>query len=276
MPERKTDRREFRLGLGGDFEPHTAHNAPSVNDGRARFLSAATIVEPKVWRDLSEPLKVLYRLLPKRKAVHNLWPARETEAALSMLAEARPGSLKAFERSLDEWGKRFNLTDSWCIAWARNNVILMYKFGPNTRPLSQISDPWTGITPIQTKPFLLDTWEPEFQTLSDYKKSSRQHFDKALKAYCDALEEKVRSAGYVLTPARRQSKHFRWLAGYQVCCFSIEAIARALGKKHPGGVRYAIHGLARDIDLSLRPATKNRRVSKEAILAAIQRRGFAP
>ena len=76
------------------------------------------------------------------------------------------------------------------------------------------------------------------------------------KEYLDRVENTWRMAGYAPAPERREPAYIWWLAGYQVCGWSKNAIAEAVTKDRAGVIR-AIQKLAGEIGLTLRPAVAN-------------------
>jgi hypothetical protein len=114
-------------------------------------------------------------------------------------------------------------------------------------------------------------WEIAETTRTAFEKKAREEFERRLSDYCDQLEEKARSIGYVRTKELRNADHLRWLAGYQVCRFSRSAIADALDVRL-NTIQYAINTFAKEIELTLRSPSTYRRVSSVEILAALTRK----
>jgi hypothetical protein len=84
----------------------------------------------------------------------------------------------------------------------------------------------------------------------------REMMENRYREYLDRVQDAYRSAGCRPTRKLRQPAHVWWLAGYQVCGWSKNAIAEAASQNRAGVVR-AINDLAREIGLRLRATAKN-------------------
>jgi hypothetical protein len=115
------------------------------------------------------------------------------------------------------------------------------------------------------------TWQAPFQPWPEYLKSIEK--DPGLLKYRDDMQRLIN-----LVPAKRgpgkkrggsQYRHFQWLAGYQVCGWSENAIAGA-AEIWPTSVSRDLHRLAKSVGLTMRPGAENdRRWTAERIRAVL-------
>jgi len=185
-----------------------------------------------------------------------------------------PPSAEAFALArplLKRWGEQFGLRAQWCLDWAWAEKLAVW-WAQERKQLGVVQTVWSGTAPISAPPLRVEVspWDITESTRSSFEKQAREQFESTLVEYCDQLEAAARSAGYVRTKERRNSDHFRWLAVYQVCRFSQEAIADAIGV-HRQAVQSSISGLAKEIGLKPRSRTASRRAKTAAVLAALNR-----
>lgn len=104
----------------------------------------------------------------------------------------------------------------------------------------------------------LPAWDVTTQPRTDYERGVRVLFECMLRRYCDRAEADADIADFARAPAQHSPAHYRWLAGYQYCGWSQKTIADAANRDRAGVVR-AIHRLAAELGLTLRPAANNDR-----------------
>ena len=259
MAERKTSRRAFRAG-GGEYAAD-AGPFSGLNDLRARFMRAAFQCEPELEAELR-------RLYGGHLRGRSSWLKSDIQGNVA------PPSRKAFTLArplLKRWGEQFGLRDQWCLEWAWAEKLAVW-WAQERKQFGVVQTFWFGPPPIRAQPLRVEAspWDITGSTRSSFEKQAREQFERTLGEYCDQLEAAARSAGYVRTKERRNPDHFRWLVGYQVCRFSQNAIADAIGV-YRQAVQYAISGLAREIGLTLRPPSASRRTKNAAVLAALNR-----
>jgi hypothetical protein len=166
---------------------------------------------------------------------------------------------------LKEWAEGRRLGDPWCIDWTIEKKLLERR----ARELGAagfVSGIFLGPPPLTRTPFVfsVDGWIATEATTSHapmqgesaitraaFESMARERFDRALTEYCERIEEGATAAGYVRTKALYQAKHWRWLAAYQVCRFSYNALASALAITRRA-VEHPITTGAAEIGLTLR------------------------
>ena len=259
MAGRKTSRRAFRAG-GGEYAAD-AGPFSGLNDLRARFMRAAFQCEPELEAELSRLYSSELRGRPNwlnSDIAGNMAPPSDEAFAL-----ARP--------LLKHWGEQFGLRNQWCLDWAWAEKLADW-WAQERKQFGVVQSFWVGAAPIRAQPLRVEasSWDITGNTRSSFEKQAREQFERTLGEYCDQLEAAAHTAGYVRTKERRNADHFRWLALYQVCRFSQNAIAQAVGFNRQA-VQFSIRGLAKEIGLTLRSRTASRRAKTAAVLAALNR-----
>jgi hypothetical protein len=212
-----------------------------ISPTRLEFLDAAFALVPTMETDLQELLLSCLRGAPKDREFPVL--------------------------ALEAWIKRYNLTDRWCRRWLWTTFWFYFaaaEMCPNVSGRLRIlpfrydfNDPLQIEVPPPPDPFS-NSFPSESETIKQWRKRVA---DTALAAY--------RQEGCLPTPELRSPEHLSWLAGYQCCGWSQNAIADATGKDR-AGVSRAIHRVAQQIKLTLRPVANNdRRCSAEKIRACL-------
>jgi hypothetical protein len=164
------------------------------------------------------------------------------------------------ELGLSNWAERWQLTDPWCLALARD-TIRWYARDPKAqgwrfegKGLFVGNFPFK-ITPLRFGPFYYD---PTSRRPAEFKQYVCERVNEGLDYYCKQIEETARTLGLKRAPRRREPEHFDWLVRYQVKAESFASIAQNSSYKFQGGrqtVRKAAVALAEDLALTLRPST---------------------
>jgi hypothetical protein len=235
-------RKTFRLG--GEFE-REALPRDSVDDARHRFMKACVKVEPNVLKSLLND---------------------ETWAEMLTGADA-PEPVKA-DQALRNWGKKWNLSDPWCLDWAQNQVRLRWAkergMLPKNRKEALAMAIATGNAklvagpPLQLEPLMFppQVWEFERETRRRFETRVIGEFRRALTAYCDAMEKRAESEGLLRTPERRNEDHFFWLARNRIKGQKFVDIALLSEGLRPKQVQVAAKRLADFIGLTRRKISR--------------------
>jgi hypothetical protein len=260
MPERKTSRRSFRAG-GGEY---AAEEGPfsAVRDLRERFMRAAFECGPMLESELR-------RLYDAHLRGESAWLRPAIGGNVGVPSDQ---AAALAEPLLRHWGEQFRLHDPWCLNWTWNTKLAVW-WAKEQKLAAVLLGSWSGpmLPHAEVIRVEIQPWDITESTRSTFEKQAREQFEGKLTGYCEELEERARSAGFIRTKELRNADHFRWLAGYQVCRFSRNAIADAVGVRR-NAIQYAINGLAKEIELSLRPPTTSRRVSSAEISATLARK----
>jgi hypothetical protein len=219
---------------------------------RARFLRAVANLQPEVLESLKAgPFKVF---------------ANSGVSARQALASAN-GKPALLGKALDQWGKRWNLTNRWCRDWA---VVTLEEWsrGEESEPLRWCDE--INFLPLGSidlaRPdfkFRFEPWFPEDEPWSKYSARLKKGLGEQLQKYRTKVNARTDSRGETIGPELREAeRHSVWLAGFQVCGWSkrqITMAARPKGEKRNGErtAGMAINKLAELIGLSLRPAAMN-------------------
>jgi hypothetical protein len=182
-------------------------------------------------------------------------------AGLTTLSGAEP-----LRRALRQWARHWCLPD-WCFDW----VLERLRAWPPKEPLDYPLDP---IGTIAFPAPRLPSWDRHLQQPESYIESMK----KLLAQYCAQVDRLIECPPTKRGPSDRRAyvgpadRHFFWLAGYQCCGWSKNAIAEAIRINRAAVVR-AIPKLANQIGLPLRPnATNDRNWTPAKIRAALSAR----
>jgi transcriptional regulator with XRE-family HTH domain len=181
----------------------------------------------------------------------------KANAGLTTMSGAEP-----VRRKLRSWAERWHLEPDWCLDWALEQL----RTWPLKKSRIYALDPIGILVP----PLLLPAWFPQLQTRELYLRDVQ----KAAERYCDKVERLIKGPPAKRGPgnkrhAGRADRHFYWLAAYQVCGLSQNAIAEAEGIDQ-AAVNRAVHRLADSIELELRaPIEHNPSWTIERIQAAL-------
>jgi hypothetical protein len=170
------------------------------------------------------------------------------------------------KRKLAGWCKRWRLTDDWAVSGAMEHVYRWFSEDCKSSDGRSI-EVATILPPVfKTQPFELCSlvWDPTELTKAAFKAKVRMILKCALHVYCEEIESLAIAKGYRRNIEIRQLNHFRWLVGYQVCAFSVEAMAKVLNVK-PGAVRHGVHKLASQLDLRRRNSSDYQTASLDTI-----------
>lgn len=273
MDEHQAGREE----LGEEYAPAT-DAAPRVRYPRIYWRDPSR--NPEEGNELRRDRLARGLSLEEEAARPNMLPCERREmergckpnAGLTTMSGAEP-----LRRALRQWGGPWHLTADWCFDWALEQLQL-HNWPPDAAASYALGA--TGIIPWATDPPELPKlapYSPQLQTRASYLAAVQKPLQKALTDYCAKIEQEFEAAGFKRTPQKRARagspyQHFEWLAGYQVCGWSQRAMAEAIGIDRAAVLR-AIHRLAKQIALTLRPAARNNRSWTSArIRAELKRR----
>jgi hypothetical protein len=185
---------------------------------------------------------------------------RGCQHGLTIMSGAEPlrAALRDWAASHQLSGNRYFL--DYCFNWALEQLSIW----PPSPTLVFVDQ--GGFVPAPPR---LPAWVRLFESRSAYLKAQME----ALRNYCDEIERASKTIPAQRAPAIRRSAsvdlHFHWLAGYQVCGWSKNAISSAEGINRTAVIR-DLRRLATQIGLTLRPATNNdRSQDDEEIRAAL-------
>jgi hypothetical protein len=202
-----------------------------------------------------------HRSIAEEAAAQGLLPSELQELERGCNPRAGLTSCHGMEplrAALLKWAARQQLTGNqhfrqYCLNWALE--VLRYwppPRGTDVLPIDQ------GLIMVPRPP--VPRWRLLMQTWPEYVKSLAK--DPALLKYRDDMLRLIDPIPAKRGPGKKQEssleRHFEWLAGHQLCGWSKHAIARAAGVRRQA-VLYALHGLAKQIGLELRPETANDR-----------------
>jgi len=163
-----------------------------------------------------------------------------------------PPNSAAYMDALVVWAKSYNLIDDeWCRVWLSRTLWYSELFGasnPEAEPQIVLAYEFDGPPRIEPPELPELKWNP-FEI-------PRQLMTRRYNDYLDKVEDTYRRVGYRSTLERRESAHIWWLAGYQVCGWSKNAVAGAVSVDRAAVIR-AIQRLARLISLTLRATAAN-------------------
>ncbi len=161
---------------------------------------------------------------------------------------------------LQTWGKRWHLSDPWCLVLARDTA-RWYSTNPDAKG-------WDfeqyGIVagyfpfdfaPLRFEPFYFD---PTWRRRGDFKKDVFDTVARGVDAYCNQIEAGALAAGLKRATRSKAIEHFDWLVRYQVKGESFAFIAHNASYRFSGGrqtVRKAIVELAQYLELTRRSST---------------------
>jgi len=215
---------------GRKLEPAAWHRF----DSQGQFLSDAASVDDARERFFSAVVKLEPAVLADLKA----------EAA--SITEVK---FDESDRFVSRWAQRYYLNESWCRDWAITQIRLCHAWAHGQRLVI------TSVA-LMSEPFV-----PQPLTGWDITSETQAEFRNRVQEYMHDTLERASKLGYKQVPDRRSLHHYVWLAGFQVCRWSRNAIAKAndqpnvpnvKGANH-AAVSRAIKGLADFIGLKLRP-----------------------
>jgi hypothetical protein len=245
----------IRLG-GGDFERQGGgEKAGSVNEGRCHFLAAAIEVEPEVLDSLGRAVKVLSAICARQEEAREIAAYRSETLGLAFVPiPSKPDLFRPLEESLSAWARRFNLTDSWCFAWAEQTVFDWYKSGRKPEGFIYPCTAPSGVVALPAGPFRFEAWEPDLERQAEYRQRLLQRLDR----YLAVVQAAAERAGAQSVPVKRNPEHYFWLARVQVRGESIADICRNSvdgdsGWKQYDAFKKAVERTAAEIGLTLRP-----------------------
>jgi hypothetical protein len=141
-----------------------------------------------------------------------------------------------------EWAKRHNLTaDQWCLTWLRDTLEHNRLYGAKTQVVLVFN--FAGPPSVEPPPLPNLVWNP-FEL-------PREEMERRYREYLNRVEDNYLRAGYATSPERREPAHRWWLAGYQVCGWTKNRIALAVGHD-PAAVNRAVKNMAGAIGLTPR------------------------
>jgi GNAT superfamily N-acetyltransferase len=162
--------------------------------------------------------------------------------------------------ALSSWAKRWHLTDSWCLALARDTA-RWYAEQPDA-PGWEFEGKaiFAGMFPLAIEPLQLGLvyYDPTWRGRGIFKKHVLERVARAVDDYCDGIEAAAREAGLKRVLRKRETEHFDWLVRYQIKDEPYASIAQNASYKFKGGrqtVRKAIVDLAEQLELTLRSST---------------------
>jgi hypothetical protein len=222
-------RRTARKGRAAYYEPRDSNLL--LNNWRAFFLETVKKFEPKVLEDLSrEPLRLFLNSglgdpnIDARQ-FFDIWRRLKSES-WHRFRDVR-GPVLWFRQKLWEWGDRWKLNEEWCLDAAFHTLSDWAHDPESVSELSWSLMIYAGgyvITPIPSEDkfsFEHYGWElTKYPTREKFEELIRAAFEKALKAYCDRIEEEAPKYGYVIVPppkfARKPHLPFEWLVRFKV------------------------------------------------------------
>jgi hypothetical protein len=178
-------------------------------------------------------------------------------AGLTTMSGAEP-----LRRKLRSWAERWHLSADWCFDWALEQLRTWPPKVPQDYPL----DPMGIVLPVPPR---LPSWLPQLQTRELYLHDVQELVDRYCNEVGGLIERPLAKRGPGKKRTGRADRHFDWLAGYQVCGWPQNAIAKAIGIEQ-AAVNRAIHRLARSIGLELQ-TERNRNWTIQRIQAALGR-----
>jgi hypothetical protein len=224
------------------------------------------MAEPKTGRRKCWPIwqldHRLTRLASSRYSLLRMASELEPEISnglLGLLKLRMSEDAASYHAQLKQWGSKYHVTDSWfqrCVQRTLEFYEETFKQHPDALPaIFYAFDRRDRLPTVQTPPLPDLTWNPIG--------ARREKMERCYREYLDAVEKAYLEAGYEPSPPLRLPPHFAWLAGYQFCGWSKNAIAEASNTtSHPvtrTAVIKAIKSLAGEIELTLRdPAANNR------------------
>lgn len=259
-------------GVLGDFDsPDKRLTRMAARD---RFLEAVVRLEPTVIETLADAPYAAY--VPLRDDLEATgdggfhghadfwrWPlGPSVPSPLDMSCTA------PLQEALLAWGQRWRLADDWCFSIALNALSCWWVYRlPPRQPLPEdfARFHWSDWLPSVIDPmerwrsehgfiFSYQPWEPTEMPRAMARKAMRAAFEAHLTEYLDQMEQLARTRGFVRT-TDKVSRHFEWLALYQVGERSPAQIARICGKER-AAVDAAIRATAALLELSLRPCPR--------------------
>jgi hypothetical protein len=168
---------------------------------------------------------------------------------------------RRFCQSLEDWARRWNLFDTWCLDLAFLQILTPGRRRAGLGWHLGGGDRFRDVEPLSA-PLPFRAWEPTVQTRPGYeadmrrafRKLRRPAFDQLLAEYCDDVERRATKAGLVKLPTKREPIHYRWLARFQVG-EDFEAIAQDSGDsvaRSEAAIERAVRRTAKFIGLTLR------------------------
>jgi hypothetical protein len=284
MTVRKSDRRSYRPGRG-EFAPLNGPHA-ALSNLRDRFMVAAFKIEP----ELEASLRTLY---DAHLCGNETWLTPSSDISIALVADPKaqvpdldltppsPSAIRFARDQLKPWAERWRLGHPWCVDWTIEKKLLLW-WALARHADGFVTNLWCGPQPIKRIPFTfaMEGWIATEETVSttlicepgitraDFESMARKRFECELARYCDHVEREAEAAGYVRMKTLRQPEHWRWLTAYQVCLFSYNGLAAALGvTRH--AVEHPVQSRALEIGLSLRNPKLNKRASVEQIRAIL-------
>jgi hypothetical protein len=235
-----------------------------LGDLRDKFMAAAFAVEPELEKSLRDFYEEKLRGRSEWLTPDRLSPGCVGDAETVDLTTDKEGSAFQFAREqIGPWSARWYLADRWCGEWVIHHK-LAHWWTAERGIASASATGWAGKGPgLGSRPFILklkgwtmDGWPVPLGSRAEFEDKARQVFESALAHYCDSIEQDLKAAGYVQFPGKREIDHFHWLARYQVKGETGGVIFKSLAQRRGNRwtVDKAIHGLAKLIGLTLRPA----------------------
>jgi hypothetical protein len=211
-----------RKGRAVAYEP--SHGDVSQSARRAFFLETVRKCESKVLEDLSQEPMRFFREAGlgqpdiDARTFSNIW----AKLASERWHRSSSAAFVWLRRTLWEWGKRWKLSEEWCLKAAFHTLIDWMHDPELASELSWSLMIYSGgyvVRPIPNEDrfsFEHQGWQlTKYPTREKYEDVVRAAFDTALKAYCDYIEEAAPQDGYVAVPPLKFSKKphlpFEWL-----------------------------------------------------------------
>jgi hypothetical protein len=226
----------------------------SALDARLLFLRAVDFVAHEVLADLRESCCPALLELTTRKHADFPHHAPNSIFGWSVVTHARRAVW--LMECLQEWSKRWHLSDPWCLDAASQTLTYWRTHKPEGWywRASSSSLYLLDIMEGRSNRFLptpptLPSWNPEECTSSKY-------LERASAIERRYVAEVERSSKLKPVSKKRSNAHFDWLAGFQVRCWSKNKMAKALGMSQSAVVE-AIQSTAAFISLELRDPDEN-------------------